>query len=416
MTALLSPPAAGPRADLTAWSIGRPRLLAGLDHAGRLDHHAHQLIHGTQPAVDRPRLLGLLDAVALTGRGGAGFPLAAKLRALPAGARAEVVVNGCESEPASVKDRLLLRRSPHLVLDGALGLAATIGARRVTVAVHDPVTADTIRHALTERTEPSVDVRVHRVPGGFVSGEARAVDRSIRGGPAVPPGRREHLAPAGVLLANVETFAQLAVLLRLGPSRYRDTGTQGEPGSTLLSVGGALARPGVVEVPLGIPLGVLLDAGRAAVPQAVVIGGYHGSWLVPDPDVRLSRAGLAAVGGSFGAGVVRVLDHTTCALGELRRVTDWLAAESAGQCGPCRFGLPALARDVHALLGGESRALSSAWRHADLVAGRGACHHPDGAVRFVQGGLAVLSDEIAAHRRGECGRPVQGQLPIGGRR
>jgi hypothetical protein len=112
-------PASTTPADPTAWSIGAPRLLAGLDHGlHRLDHRAHYAVHGPQPAVDLPRLLGMLDGVALAGRGGAGFPLAAKIRALPPGTRREVVVNGCESEPASLKDRLLLRFTPHLVLDG----------------------------------------------------------------------------------------------------------------------------------------------------------------------------------------------------------------------------------------------------------------------------------------------------------
>ncbi len=414
MTTVLTRPSPAAPAEPTAWSIGAPRLLAGLDRGlAHLDRTAHDAVHGPQPAVDPPRLLGMLDGVGLAGRGGAGFPLAAKIRALPADTRREVVVNGCESEPASLKDRLLLRRTPHLVLDGALGLAATIGARRVTLAVHDPACVAALRRAIAERSDAR-NVRIHRVAGGFVSGEARAVVRSIRGGPARPPGRRIHASSSGIVLGNVETFAQLAVLLRLGPQRYAETGALGEPGSTLVSVGGAVSRTSVVEIPLGTPLGLLLDASHAAPAQAVVVGGYHGSWLPADPEIRLSRAGIAQVGGSFGAGVVLVLDQSTCGLGELLRVVDWLAAESARQCGPCVFGLPALARDVRALWSGDPNSLAWALRHADLVDGRGACRHPDGAARFVRSGLAVLSDDIAAHRRGGCGRPVRRQLPIGG--
>jgi len=414
-TAMIGPASTAP-ADPTAWSIGAPRLLAGLDHGlHRLDHRAHYAVHGPQPAVDLPRLLGMLDGVALAGRGGAGFPLAAKIRALPAGTSREVVINGCESEPASVKDRLLLQFTPHLVLDGALGLAASLGAHRVTLAVHDSLSADSVRAAIAERSDARI-VRIHRVPGGFVSGEARAVMRSIRRGPAIPPGRRIHASSYGAILGNVETFAQLAVLLRLGSQRYGATGSLAEPGSTLLSLGGAVSRSGVVEVPLGIPLGVLLEAGHAAPAQAVVVGGYHGSWLPADPELRLSRAGVTQAGGSFGAGVVLVLDHETCGLGELLGVTDWLAAESAKQCGPCVFGLPALARDVRAIWSGDRNGLARVLRHADLVDGRGACRHPDGAARFVRSGLTALSDEIAAHLRGGCGRPVRGQLPIGGSR
>lgn len=386
------------------WTIGAPRLLAGLDRNETLDLAAHLATHGALPPTDRDRLVGLVDAIALAGRGGAGFPFAAKLRALPGPPR-EVIVNGSESEPASRKDRTLLRRAPQLALDGAVAVATAMGGRQVTVAVHDPMAAAALQRAIAERRDP-VRIRVERVDGGFVSGEARAVHRAIRGGTAIPPGRRGHLTDRATLLANAETFAQVAIALRLGPYRFRDTGTTTEPGTTLLTVGGAVSRPGVVEAPLGTPLGIVLSAaGSAPQPRAVIIGGYHGSWHAPMPNLQLSHAD-----GRLGAGVVLVLDGSTCGLGELARVTAWLAAQSAGQCGPCRFGLPALAHDVAALYAGDASA--PVRRHAHAVTGRGACRHPDGAARFVTSALAVLGDEIDRHRFGGCGRPVLGQLGV----
>jgi NADH:ubiquinone oxidoreductase subunit F (NADH-binding) len=411
MTTLLQRPV-----DTSAWTIGAPRLLAGLDRFDRLDAAAHARTHGARPAAELDRLLAWLDASRLSGRGGAGFPLGAKIRALPAGRATQVIVNGTESEPASRKDRLLLRRAPHLVLDGALAVAAATGAASITVALHDETTAASVGAAIAERPDAR-RVRVHLVSGGFVAGEARAVVRALQGGPALPPGRRTPPTAAGVLLANAETFAQVAILLRLGPARFADTGTPTEPGTTLLTVGGAVARPGVVEVPLGTPLGILLPAaGAPAAPAAVVVGGYHGSWLAPIPAIRLGREGVAAAGGSFGAGVVLVLDDATCPLGELARVADWLAGESARQCGPCRFGLPALAADV-AALGAGRPAVGRALARARVVTGRGACAHPDGAARFVTSGLHLLHDEIDRHAAaGGCGRPVLGRLPVGGSR
>lgn len=397
MTATLAPSA-------DTWTIGAPRLLAGLDRFETLDLPRHLATHGALPPTDRDRLIGLVDAIALAGRGGAGFPFAAKLRAL-AGPPREVIVNGSESEPASRKDRTLLRHTPHLALDGAVAVATAMGGRHVTIAVHDPAAALALRRAIAERRDP-VRIRVERVAGGFVGGEARAVRRAVRGGPAIPPGRRVHLTDQATLLANAETFAQVAVALRLGPHRFRDTGSSAEPGTTLLTVGGAVTRPGVVEAPLGTPLGIVLSAaGSAPQPRAVIIGGYHGSWHAPLPHLRLSHAD-----GRLGAGVVLVLDGSTCALGELARVTAWLAAQSAGQCGPCRFGLPALADDVAALLVGLPA--PGAVRHAHAVTGRGACRHPDGAARFVTSALAVLGDEIERHRFGGCGRPMLGQLAV----
>ena len=394
------------------WTIGAPRLLAGLDAQPSLTLATHLAVHGAQPGIELDRLVQLLDAAGLSGRGGAGFPLAAKIRSLQGG-RPRVIVNGSESEPASFKDRTLLRRTPHLVLDGALAVAAALNAREVIIAVHDPAAFDSVRRAIGERAD-SRSVRVARTDGRFIGGEARALVRVVDGGPGVPPGRREHPTATGTLVSNAETFAQTAILLRRGSRGFAETGTRVEPGTVLLTIGGAVGHPGVVEAPLGTPLGILLTAAQAAPATAVVAGGYHGSWVLPHPDIRVSRAGLAAAGASLGAGVLYVVDDATCALGELARVTAWLAGESAKQCGPCRFGLPALAADVAALAAGHPAALSTAFGHARAVDGRGACSHPDGAVRFVSSGLHTLQDEVDAHLHGGCGRPVLGRLPVTG--
>lgn len=396
----------------TTWAIGTPRLLAGLDRHAVLDARAHLAIHGALPGADRAKLLELLSGSGLAGRGGAGFPLATKLRSLR-GSSPTVVVNGSESEPASHKDRTLLRRTPHLVLDGALAVATAVGARKVVVAVHDELAYATVCAAARERIDAR-RVRVQRTDAAFLAGEARTLLRVLDGGPALPPGRRELPTDQGILVSNVETFAQLAILVRLGARRFAETGTRDEPGTTLLTVGGAVGRPGVIEVPIGTPVGILLNAAQAENAQYLVAGGYHGSWLRPDVDIPISRAGLRAAEATLGAGVLYVLDGSTCALGELTRVSRWLAAQSAGQCGPCRFGLPALAADVAAVAQGHPAAIAEATRHANAVDGRGACAHPDGTARFVRSGLAVLHDEIVAHRTGGgCRRPVLGQLPIG---
>lgn len=411
MTATASPPRP------TVWSVGAPRLLAGLDRYGALDLATHQAVHGPMRHPDLGKLIELCDAVALTGRGGAGFPFAGKLRALRRGERPVVVVNGAESEPGSAKDRTLLSRAPHLVLDGAAVVADAISAREVVVAVHDARVAEALRRAITERGDR---VRVEQAGGGFVGGEARALMHGLGGRSPVPPGRRVHgtdrgLRGAPTITSNAETFAQLAVLLRLGVAGYRSTGASTEPGSTLITIGGAVEAPGVVEIPLGTPLGIVLAAAGAPAPHAVVVGGYHGSWHAPLPGIAMSRHGLAAAGGTFGAGVLLVLDGSSCELGELARVTGWLAAQSTRRCGPCRFGLPALAADVEAIARGDARGVEAALRHSRVVNGRGACAHPDGAARFVGSALHVLHQETQRHLYGGgCGRPVRGLLPIVG--
>jgi NADH:ubiquinone oxidoreductase subunit F (NADH-binding) len=390
-------------APAVGW-IGEPRLLAAWS--------------GAPTRLDRDQLLSHLDAVNLTGRGGAAFPLAAKIRSLrTAVKRPIVVVNGTEGEPASLKDLTLLTRNPHLILDGALIAAHAVDARRVLVAVTDPGLAQLLRQAVAARIDGK-RFTVHQVPDRFVSGEARALVRALSGGPAVPPGRRVLPTDAGVdgaptLLSNAETFGQLAVLARIGPAAYAAAGTPTEPGTTLVTVSGAVARPAVIEVPFGVTVAEVAGSTGAMESQAVVVGGYHGAWLPPDPQLQLSRHGLAAAGGTLGAGAVIFVGSDTCALGELARVAQWLADQSARQCGPCAFGLPALAADVRALMAGAAGPDVVA-RHAAMVTGRGACAHPDGAARFIRTGLGVLADEIRAHQwGGSCGRPDQGQLRTG---
>src|SRR6202008_3703708 len=219
------------------------------------------------------------------------------------------------------------------------------------------------------------------------------------------------------LLSNAATFAQLAVLALLGPERFAAVGTPEEPGTVLLSVGGSASQPAVVEVPTGVPLAAVLDICQAPAGDGVLVGGYHGMWL-PGGQGNVgpvSREGLAAVGGTLGSGIVLPLGDGTCPLGEVSRIASYLAGESAGQCGPCKLGLPAIARALAALVDGSGgiEALDMARRSAAGVNGRGACSHPDGVTRFVLSALEVFTEDIAAHVfHSTCGRPVRGMLPL----
>ena len=386
--------------------IGEARVLAGLDQ-GRLDLQRHLLTHGSLPVLTRDQYTKLCEAVGLRGRGGAAFPVALKLQDLPARGVEAVVVNGSESEPVSRKDRLLLTQSPHLVLDGAVGLAHALGAPHVLIAVHDAGAAVSIREALMERDD-RLAIEVQETPGRFVAGEARAVLSALEGGNAVPPGRRVlptrkgyHRRPT--FLSNVETFAQLAVLARLGSRGFSSTGLISEPGTQLLTIDGAVQRPGVIETPTGIPLDTVLQyAGAQAGP--VLLGGYHGRWLPQTEGVTLQRPEVSA-------GIILALGSDTCPLGEITRVTQWLSSQSAGQCGPCVFGLAALVDDFARLTAGDPRGWHDAHRHLGLVPGRGACAHPDGTARFLTSALEVFDDDVQHHLTGRgCGRPVLGVL------
>jgi NADH:ubiquinone oxidoreductase subunit F (NADH-binding)/ferredoxin len=408
--------------------IGQARLTAGLDRLQRIDLAAHNAIFGTMPAMTANELIMLAEQVDLRGRGGAAFPVAAKLQAVATSARARkcrtmIVINAAEGEPGSAKDKMLLLRSPYLVLAGARLAAKALRARQIVVAVAgDGPHVRSVTEAVNADPDCRRAVIVVSVPDRFVSGEGGALVNAMNGKAALPPGRKRRASdsgPAGLptLLSNAETFAQLAVLALSGPAGYASAGSAAEPGTVLLTVSGSVARPAVVEVPTGIPLGEVLDLCAAQAAEGVLVGGYHGMWLGTQAayDIPVSRAGLIAAGGTLGAGVVLPLGERTCPLGEVARVAGYLAKESSGQCGPCMLGLPAIARALAALANGSGgvEALDAARRAAAAVRGRGACSHPDGVFRFVVSALDVFTGDIAAHLfRGTCGRPVRRILPL----
>lgn len=408
MTVLADHPAA------SVASIGEPRLLAGVAEHGRVDHTRHLRLHGTPVLRRRSWLATALEDVNLLGRGGAAFPVAAKLAAMPAGSHVSVLLNGSEGEPASRKDRTLMTYAPHLVIDGAIVAAHALDTHRITIVVHDATAHDSLVRACDERTDAG-DVRIVRTHDGFVGGEIRAVVNGLNGDRAVPPGRRVLPHEHGVdrrptFASNVETFAHVALLARLNTSGYARVGATTEPGTSLLTLIGDTSHHGVVEVPNGTPLSVLLPPS----PAPVLIGGYHGMWVRSAGQLVLDRAALRAAGSPLGAGVIARPHAGTCVVSEVVRVAQWLASESAGQCGPCFFGLPALADDLAALAAGAGpERADAALRRLALVRGRGACSHPDGSALFIGSALETLAPELAIHQHhGTCGLPPSTVLPL----
>ncbi|MEU1309120.1 NADH-ubiquinone oxidoreductase-F iron-sulfur binding region domain-containing protein [Streptomyces cinnamoneus] len=411
----------GPVPSLAA--VGTPRLLAGLDRQAWLDRTAHLALHGPAPAPDAGELAELAEEIRLRGRGGAGFPFARKVRAVTdalrraGGGPAAVVVNGTEGEPGCLKDTALLLHVPHLVLDGALLAAGALGAEQVAIGVTREDVERSVRRAAAERGTFEPGVRVVRLPERFVTGEGTALVRGVGGGPALPSGRKVRSSESGLggvptLVSNTETFAQLAVAARLGAARFGELGLPEEPGTVLLTVAGRH----VVETPTGLSLPYALELCGTDPGQGVLVGGYHGSWLSAR-DARsatVSRDALAAAGAAFGAGALLPLPESTCPVGETARVARWLAAETAGQCGPCFQGLPALAESLFdAAHGGGRQALEGVRARIRAVERRGACGHPDGTSRFVTSSLAAFAEDFEAHALGSgCGRPVLGVLPL----
>lgn len=407
------PPARAPAADGL-------RLLADLPPAGVWQTLAqHRTRYPAPPvATGRPltALIDEIDRAGLRGRGGAGFPTATKMRSVISGrTRPIVVVNATEGEPASFKDKLLAAAQPHLVIDGALYAAAAVGADRVILGVERTARGalSCLHRALGERAASErspVSIQVAETPPGYVSGEESALVGFLNGGAALPttaPPRpfERGVAKRPTLVNNIETLAHVAQIATRGAPWFRRAGTPEEPGTMLVSISGAVAQCGVAEVALGTPLSrVVEQAAPTSAPGAALVGGFFGTWVPASAfSARLSRAGLSPLGAAPGAGVVIVLPEDACGLAETAAVLRWYAGESAGQCGPCVFGLPALAQEAVALAHGPvpAHGLSRLQRWGAEIEGRGACKHPDGAVRLLRSALRTFAADADAHAQGQ---------------
>jgi NADH:ubiquinone oxidoreductase subunit F (NADH-binding) len=421
-------------------STGLPRLLSGIPDQGHMRLREHLEIHGELPVGhgkrhkrrDAAGLLESLERAGLYGRGGAAFPTATKMRAVAKERRRAIVVaNGAEGEPASLKDKLLLEALPHLVLDGGSLAAAAVGAGELVVCVPPSanVARDSLIQSLRERERErydSVAVRVELVPDRYLAGQESALVSHLNRGPGVPTLTPPMPFERGVqkrptLINNVETLAHIALIARYGSGWFRELGTPGQPGSTLLTLSGAIAYPGVYEIEPGAPLGDLIEAAGGATSdiKALLLGGYSGTWIpgLLSYTLSLSAEQLAPYHAGLGPGIVLALSENACGVAETARITRWLSEETAGQCGPCVHGLNAIASAVEELQAGtaapETEQRIARW--ASMVQGRGACAHPDGAVRFVASALNVFAEEFADHARhgpcSACARPSELPLP-----
>lgn len=384
-----------------------PVLLAGIADGPSLAAHRDRL--GPAPAPSAEALGEMARAVDLRGRGGAGFPFAIKL-STAARRKAVVVVNASEGEPASHKDAALITCSPHLVLDGAAAVAHALRTREVHIAVPSefPAIRLVVEKALRERAAAGerLNVRLHDAAPRFVAGQAQAVLQLLAGRDNLPVTAWQPEAVRGhrgrpTLLSNAETFAHIGHLARVGPQGYAAHGTALEPGTTLLTLRGDGMDPEVREVAYGTALALVLD--KAEMTRPLLLGGYHGTWLRPEQlrGLALSRIDIAAAGATLGAGVILPLAEGWCPLVRTAALVDYLAGQSAGRCGPCLNGLPAMAHALGALVHGGGP-LQRVEELCGLVVRRGACAHPDGTARLVTSMLQRFPEEVDSHLLGTC--------------
>jgi NADH:ubiquinone oxidoreductase subunit F (NADH-binding) len=402
------PPMTSTTTDLivAAWPNCEPRLLrpwTGGDYR-RLD--------------DADALVEQVDLSGLLGRGGAAFPLGTKLRTVrDAGRRGSetvVVANGEEGEPASVKDRWLLRNRPHLVLDGLRLATAMVGASRAYVYVSDQLSATAVAGALGElnpETFGGAAVTVVTVEPTYVAGEETAAVRRINGGPAKPTDKPPRPFEEGVsglptMVSNVETLANLPFIHEHGSDGFRTVGTPMSPGTFLATVTGGGRPAALYEIPHGAAFSDLLTLHglTADAVNGALMGGYFAGLLDTDIlDATLDHESIRRLGSGLGCGAISILTED-CPVAVAASVMSYFDRENAGQCGSCFNGTAAMAAVTSALRDGvaTNEDVARLERWSVVLRGRGACGTLDGATNVAASLLLRFPQLVARHLANDC--------------
>ncbi len=406
---------AAPAITVTAWPGCPSRLLGDRPGHGREDYPAYRELGGYSPLADPATLLDEVERGGLQGRGGAAFPLAVKLRAVRDNGRLAggtvVVANGEEGEPASIKDRWLLRHRPHLVLDGLRLAAAMVSADRAYVYVSDPESARSVEAALTEHAVGDITIELCNVDPAYIAGEETAVTRVINGGPAKPTDKPPRPFQKGVggrptLVSNVETLANLPYLQQHGSAAFRSLGTSMSPGTFLVTLTGAGRPPGLYEIPHGLPFSELLALHGVSSEQVqgALLGGYFAGLLNRAVlDATLDHETLRGLGSGLGCGAIAVITDD-CPVAVAASVLAYFDRENAGQCGSCFNGTAAMAAVGGALRDGVATSddLDRLRRWSVVLRGRGACATLDAATNVAGSLLDQFPQAVAHHLDNSC--------------
>ena len=309
-------------------------------------------------------LIAEVTASGLVGRGGAAFPTGRKWAAV-AGQPAQphyVVVNADESEPGTFKDRALIEEDPFAILEAMTIEAFAVGASRgyLYLRAEYPLCEARLANAITQARAAgllgsdvlgsgfSFDLEVRSGAGAYICGEETALFESIEGRRPEPRNKPPFPVEFGLFgrptaVNNIETLANIPIIVSDGAAAWRALGTDGSPGPKLFCVSGNVARPGVYEVRFGATLGGLIElaggvpGGRTV--RAVLLGGAAGVFVGPEAlAMPLTFEDTRAAGATLGSGVVMVFDETADLPGALRRIAAFFRDESCGQCVPCRVG------------------------------------------------------------------------------
>lgn len=380
-------------------------------------------------------LIDLVKRSGLRGRGGAGFPAGMKWSFVPKDSYPRYLVcNADEGEPGTCKDRVLMEGDPHAVIEGVAIACYAIEAHLGFIYVRGEFTlsAERLEAAIAEAKARGylgqnilgsgydLEVVVHRGAGAYICGEETALLTSLegeRGNPRLKPPfpATEGLYRKPTVINNVETLANLPLIIERGPEWYTSMGTEKSPGVKLFALSGQVKRPGVYELPLGTPLRTLIEEYGGGTlddrPVKAVIPGGSSSPMLPASalDVTLDYEAIAAAGSMLGSGAVIVITEGTCIVSVARRLAEFYAHEDCGQCVPGREGIAWMATILERIEAGHGREqdLDLLLDICDGLSGRSLCPLGDAAVGPVRSSIKHFRDEYLAHiRTGQCIAPT----------
>jgi NADH-quinone oxidoreductase subunit F len=363
----------------------------------------------------------------LRGLGGAGFPTGKKWSFIPKQTAKPkyLVVNADEGEPGTFKDRYILERDPHALIEGMLIAAYAIGSRKAYVYIRGEYfrPAKRLQRAVEEAyahgwlgrnlqgTSVDLDVVIHRGAGAYICGEETALLTSLEGGKGYPRIKPPFPAISGLfscptIVNNVETLACLPFILREGAERFAKLGPENQGGTRLFCVSGHVARPGVYEEPVGVTLRHLIERAGGVRNgnklKAVIPGGISAKILTADEiDVAMDFNSLMAAGSMAGSGGVIVMDETACMVEALYAAVRFFAHESCGQCSPCREGTGWVHRIMRRIVDGQGRLqdLDDLLAIAGGMEGKTICVFADAAAWPIQSYIAKFRSEFETYIR-----------------
>ncbi|MDX1389295.1 MAG: NADH-quinone oxidoreductase subunit NuoF [Acidobacteriota bacterium] len=362
----------------------------------------------------------------LRGRGGAGFPTGLKWSFMPKDDWKPhyLCCNADESEPGAFKDREIIRWTPHLLVEGCMIAARAIRSEHVYIYVRGEFMPYTkiLAAAVSEAYDAGIigedvmgtgwkcDLTVHTGAGAYIAGEETGLMNSLMGDRAEPWMKPPFPAQAGVFgmpttVNNVETLATVPEIVEKGAEWYRQWGSEKSPGTKLWCCSGHLAKPGNYELELGVPLkDILYDVcggtadGKAI--RAVIPGGSSTAFLTADElDCVTTYEGLQEAGSSLGTASPIVMDESTCLLAAMRRVAQFYAHESCGQCVQCREGTQWIVRILQRIEAGdgELKDLDTLYELCEQMTGRTICVLADSVVFPLKSSMDKFRDEYEAH-------------------